>query len=81
NICTIRLPHLHTACFDPSPGMRDYARFFLKKAGVFDVEAFLAEAQARLQSGAGKLMAYGANIRTNCMILLSINITDNLFVQ
>ena len=25
--------------------------------------------------------AYGANIRTNRMILLSINITDNLFVQ
>jgi len=26
-------------------------------------------------------MAYGANIRTNCMILLSNNIADNLFVQ
>ena len=26
-------------------------------------------------------ISYGANIRTNCMILLSINITDNLFGQ
>ena len=29
----------------------------------------------------GYLSPYGANIRTSCMILLAINITDNLFAQ
>ena len=28
-----------------------------------------------------ELIPYGANIRKNCMILLSNNIVDNLFVQ
>ncbi|MGB5535772.1 MAG: hypothetical protein WBN08_07710, partial [Thiogranum sp.] len=31
--------------------------------------------------GPAKVCSYGANIRTNRMILLSNNITDNLFVQ